>query len=440
MDIKKRIHKRRQRVKKEMFLVSMTHGIIEDEIKRLKLISTEKDHALLLSEKQLKQDHENFQKYLEQNKQAKLEAEQKANNVMKEKKSKESDIKQINVRLGTLRQEKQQKDDYVAMCTQHKEFLEKLTPKEWLEKKEKDKLIYIEKKKKEWIAKQQKKSIESDDQNEKESKVAGGVKKNSKNIQINDSKDKHNLEHIFSSQFENDYKLDFELNYEMYFKQPNQLVDYFDDLERKNIFQIQNFQEDQSAFDEFKQQFEREKDFLNQKALVLKQNKINLQKQVDEQLIQIKELLARSEDNKVTINNDRPELRKNIMDLYQEFNSEINLHDVESKSTLDILAQYKYILYCIVFDIIKFQLKKKKAEKDRKFTQKEQKQKEQQEDEKKKVLKNKQKITQPTRKKEGRIDMTKSAPLTKQKKKEVKQVNNEEEEDKKYFLEKYQFI
>jgi hypothetical protein len=72
-----------------MFLVTMAHGIIQNEIQKLKKTSEDKELALDMSRKMLEQDHENFQKYLENNKAQKVEAEMRAETEIKEKKARE---------------------------------------------------------------------------------------------------------------------------------------------------------------------------------------------------------------------------------------------------------------------------------------------------------------------------------------------------------------
>lgn len=61
--------------KKEMFLVTMQHGIIENEIKKLKSIAHEKNDALLLSDKMLEKDKQDFNHYLDENKRASEQAQ-----------------------------------------------------------------------------------------------------------------------------------------------------------------------------------------------------------------------------------------------------------------------------------------------------------------------------------------------------------------------------
>ena len=54
--------------KKEMFLVTMTHGIIENEIKKLKSQADDREKALKESEHLLIQDMKDFEQFQEREK------------------------------------------------------------------------------------------------------------------------------------------------------------------------------------------------------------------------------------------------------------------------------------------------------------------------------------------------------------------------------------
>ncbi|EAR89420.2 leishmanolysin peptidase (macronuclear) [Tetrahymena thermophila SB210] len=425
--------------KKEMFLVSMAYGIIQKEIERLKTKAQDKDQALIQSEKQLKQDHENFTKYLEQNKQQKQDAESKADAVMKEKKHKEAEHKQLNLKLATIKSEKIRMEEQLQTYKEHKEFLDKITPKEWNEAKEKKRQELIEKVKKEWINNKLNESLERDNK--------FGNKKNPKGGKtVLTEKDKASLEEQFYSKLEKGEieKIEqFEDNYSMYFTNPSQLITIFDNLEQKNLFLIQLKQEDQQDVEEVNLELKLERDDYYQKSKILREQKALLQKQIDEQINQIKSLQHKSDDNKISINNDHPELRRKIMELYQEFGNEINLHDVDSKQTLDVLAQVEIFLerqldkIASIQDKYLVESKRKQAEKLRKNAQKESKKIEKQIEQEKKNEKNYLKMTQPSKKKEGRIDMKRTTVQVKQKKKPDTEKKTDEEEDMKYLRESF---
>jgi len=83
----------------------------------------------------LKNDHENFAKYLSLNKAQKVEIEQRADAVLKEKKLIENEIKSMNIKLTSLRSEKSYCEDLVHMYKEHKAFIDRLASTEWEEQK-----------------------------------------------------------------------------------------------------------------------------------------------------------------------------------------------------------------------------------------------------------------------------------------------------------------
>lgn len=70
---------------------------------------------------------------------------------MKEKKTKEGEHKQLNLKLATMKSEKIRMEEQLQTYKEHKEFIEKITPKEQSEAKEKQRQVLIEQTKKDWI-------------------------------------------------------------------------------------------------------------------------------------------------------------------------------------------------------------------------------------------------------------------------------------------------
>lgn len=121
--------------KKEMFLVTMSVGIIDNEIGKLKLKSDKTEKDLLQSEQMLKKDQDDFMKYQEQNKTAMIEAENRADKVSKEKKDRENQIKDLHLKLTSLKVEKTRNEEALSNYQDHKAFLDKLAPSEFNKKK-----------------------------------------------------------------------------------------------------------------------------------------------------------------------------------------------------------------------------------------------------------------------------------------------------------------
>ena len=66
----------------------------------------------------------------------------------------------------------------------------------------------------------------------------------------------------------------------MYFKEPQQLLDIFTQLEEQNLFLIQNSQETEEALEDLKQSFESTKRQMDGKTALLKQNIAELERQI----------------------------------------------------------------------------------------------------------------------------------------------------------------
>lgn len=76
----------------------------------------------------LKKDQDDFMKYQEQNKTAMIEAENRADKVSKEKKDRENQIKDLHLKLTSLKVEKTRNEEALSNYQDHKAFLDKLAP------------------------------------------------------------------------------------------------------------------------------------------------------------------------------------------------------------------------------------------------------------------------------------------------------------------------
>ncbi|KAL4488164.1 hypothetical protein ABPG73_001575 [Tetrahymena malaccensis] len=432
--------------RKEMFLVTMSHDIIANEINRIKKLSEDREQALISSEKMLKQDYENFQKYLDQNKQQRIDAEQRAEGLNKQRRQKEVMIKEINLKLTTIRAEKSRNEEILAGYKEHKEFLDKLAPKDWEEEKQRKKSQLVEKLKQEFIERQQDNLNERNNKGKQQKKDSGFSQTNTlekKQLQI------QKIENQFYSLVDKDELSDledFEDNYPMYFQSPQQLQDVFNSLEEKNLFLIQMKQEDEQNLEELKHKFKQEKQLLNAKARNLQAQKDQVKKQVEEIQTGMKSIKQKTEDLQKKSEDKYEKLfRALILDLYNTFKEEINLHDPESQSTLFLLSQIE-ILFEKQFKEIKLcpiklvEEKRKKAEKDRKQSQRDAQNKKKEDEVLRRNEKNRIKMEQPSKKKFGRIDMMRSAPFIKIVNKEQTTQDNQEDEDMKYFREDYKLF
>lgn len=112
--------------------------------------------------------------------------------------------------------------------------------------------------------------------------------------------------------------------YPIYFQKPQELVSYFDELEKKNIFLISMKQEYEQNIEEKKKQ---DKDI--QRELTIKENalleqKQHLMDQIEEIEANIKLAKKKTEENKkYTQQKDEDKFRIQIQKVYENFKDEI---------------------------------------------------------------------------------------------------------------------
>jgi len=141
--------------KKEMFLVEMTVGIIEQERETLINKAAEKEEALKKSDDMLEKDWREFDSYKQNNKQETDFAIQRHNQEMEHRKRTELEYKIKNNDLTSLKAEKTKNEELIQKYHDAKNFLDKLTPKDILEEKEKEYREKVEEIKLQWMEREQ---------------------------------------------------------------------------------------------------------------------------------------------------------------------------------------------------------------------------------------------------------------------------------------------
>ncbi|EGR27950.1 hypothetical protein IMG5_185870, partial [Ichthyophthirius multifiliis] len=278
--------------KKEIFLITMSHDILENEIEQLKKQQQERVDSLIQSELNLKQDYDKFQKYLDINKYQKNQAELNADQQNKIKKDKDAIIKELNLKITSMKTEKSRYEELLQNYKEHKEFLDKISPKvtffillynnkkkEWEDQKQEKKKQYIQILKNNWIQ----------------------TNMEQYQIQFQQFVQKNELEELE----------EFEYKYPMYFQHHSQLIQCFNDLEEKNLFLIQVKQEESTNLEEFRNKFKIEKQNYNQQLKYLKQQKDSLKKQLDDINNSIKKLKQNYESENVKIVDKNENLLRN---------------------------------------------------------------------------------------------------------------------------------
>jgi hypothetical protein len=442
--------------KKEMFLVEMTVGIIENERKILIQKEDEKREALKKSEEMLEKDFGDFGNYLQNNDQEKKLAISKCEREIEERKRAEFEFKKKKNEETSLKAEKTKNEELIQKYLTNKEFLDSLTPREFIDARERRINEFVEEFRNTWIEREL--NILEDNQSViTDSTMTKGIGSmnarlgNTNNtVPISDRSrlpNKRTLKQMLEEKFneklhkgELDEVEDFRLNQKMYFHHPNQLIEIFAKLEENNLNMIQMMQDAEQNLENLKSTLAQRKKEFDEKIGGLRDNKMQLDKKKNDKENRIRYLEAKRKEDK---NNKKKDellpLTKKIIDVYVLFREDMgSTTDMESMTTLELLAAIEVHLEKQLKTIKNYNPtlvgeKKKKCEDDRKkrnrIEQKAEDLKRSEEKSKMAALR----ISQPAKKRKGRLDMGKSAPLEKREIIEEVSRDNGEEEDMKYY-------
>ncbi|KAJ3157560.1 Cilia- and flagella-associated protein 100 [Geranomyces michiganensis] len=125
--------------KREMFLVQYALGVKREEMRKLEEIAQAEEQKLLDDEKALEEDAAKFDAFLKENDKNSVEAIKKAEQETKAKLEKVQEIKKLNVHIMSIRSDMSKNEDQLKDLQRYREFLDKLTPREWFEDRAKEK-------------------------------------------------------------------------------------------------------------------------------------------------------------------------------------------------------------------------------------------------------------------------------------------------------------
>jgi len=428
--------------KKEMFLVEMTVGMIEQEREALIHKAVEKEGALKKSDEMLEKDWKDFDTYKQNNKQETDLAVQKHNQETEGRKKAELEYKIKNNELTSLKADRLKNEELAQRYIDAKKFLNKLTPKEVLEERERYLSEKIEEFRTLWMEKE---TLNREDSMSvlSESVFRGGNNKERRLPGLARKFTKPELEREFQEKLEKgefDEIEDIRWNQEIYFDDPAQLMEVFTRYEERNLALIQMMQDTEQNLDTLKHSLKLKKAEFDKKIIGLRDNKALLEKNKAEKEEKIRVLLAKSKEPILAKKQDGLiPLRKKISEIVNRFKEESKVNtDQEALSTIDHLA---LIELCLESQLEKLnqtnparvvELKKKCEDERKKLNRKLQMEKEQQ-IAVEKSKKASERAMEKSKKRGGRFDMAKSIPI--EKKEVVTQVvkTNDEEEDMKYF-------
>ena len=245
--------------KREMFLVQMSLDTKREEIRKLEEKAQMKEEALKKSEQMLEEDAIRFDTFLKENDKKAHEAIKKAERETKLKTDKVQEIKKLNQQIQMVQSDMSKHKEALEDCLKYKDFLDSLTPPEFVEEKLRIKRENQEKRRQYRMLKRRQayeaecKRIRDEWEAQQAAELAetkGKKKKHRPNEPVpqpprNPPEPKYELEPLTSSGEE----------LPMYFTHPQQLLDIFTALEEQNLFLIQNSQETEQALEELKQTF-----------------------------------------------------------------------------------------------------------------------------------------------------------------------------------------
>ncbi|XP_018422743.1 PREDICTED: cilia- and flagella-associated protein 100 [Nanorana parkeri] len=257
--------------KKEMFLLQYSLTVKRDEIQKLEAMAAAEELKLEKAEQFLEEDAVRFDEFLKQNDRNSVEALKQADKETKLKMEQVAQIKSHTAQMMNIKSDISKCEETLREYLMYKEFLFRLSPKEWKEEvlkkkagkmksppltfKEKEKQVpetkvspspipgkKAESRSSGQISQSRDSTRDLQNPSSRQSlKTAGSNKLSSA---TNQTEDKSVSESLVSS--------DSEEEPELYFTDPQQLLDIFSELEEQNLSLIQNSQETEEALEEIK--------------------------------------------------------------------------------------------------------------------------------------------------------------------------------------------
>lgn len=425
--------------KKEIFRVEMKYRILKDEREKIKDRIQNKQKALKRNEEFLTQDNERFTKHIDDNKKQKDNALKSLNDEIQLKKERDAEIKQLEQRKAAISAEISRNEELLESLKKHKQFLDKLTPADFLAEQEKNLQEAYKRVKADWIREQ--KNFESMDLDpEVDSQHSGGTNhSNRKKRPDQVSKLEKKFDDLFKrGKIEEVYR---QANEKMYFHDERLLLDILKELEDNNLFLIELIQEmdhqleiSKSELDNFKRKREKKwEETIKEKEQLATNLKGNMTKmKVTNKKIQT---IQNKKENNRAAQNLKEEIGKFITAIGYENDS--GLQPIEMLKIIEdhvnpLLAQLKLLITADVDLFIKLVDEKNEEKKEQRIQEQIERKRE---EDKIKGQKAKEREERKNPKKLGRQYMNKVLHQKKNVEREVKEVYKTEEELIRDFIE-----
>ncbi|EPZ31136.1 hypothetical protein ROZALSC1DRAFT_28063 [Rozella allomycis CSF55] len=192
-----------------------------------------REQKLLDDEKALEEDAAKFDAFLKENDKNSVEAMKRAELETKAKLEKMQEIKKINAQIVNIRSEMSKNEDQLKDYQKYREFLEKLSPSDWLQERKLKKL--------------QEKSLK--ETNSLGDEISNSARRKRRPSKVNSEEEAEKVENDLNY----DPDSDLEEEAPLYFQNPQQLLAIFSELEETNLSLIQNVQEMEETLEDLRQ-------------------------------------------------------------------------------------------------------------------------------------------------------------------------------------------
>ncbi|XP_059505679.1 cilia- and flagella-associated protein 100 isoform X2 [Stegostoma tigrinum] len=244
--------------KREMFMLQYSLTMKKDEMRKLDEVAAAEEMKLEKAEQYLEEDAAMFDEFLKENDKNSVEAMQIAEQETKLKLEKVAEIKKVTTQMMAVKNDIVKFEETLKDYQVYRDFLIKLSPKEWKEERErkKNKLktskTSLKEKSGESLMKPSVPSVTLRRQGSK-ANIQSSKEIRTILLGVKPSLDRRKSSAVSTTRESEPEWSDSDEDQELYFTDPKQLLDIYTELEEQNLSLILNSQETEEAVEEIKQ-------------------------------------------------------------------------------------------------------------------------------------------------------------------------------------------
>ena len=426
--------------KREIFLVQMSLDTKRAEIRKLEERALQREGALRKSEQMLEEDALRFDAFLKENDEKVQEAIKRAEVEAKAKQDKVLDIKRLNGCIGSIRSELNKYEEQLEDCKKYKAFLDRLTPQEWFQDLIERKRAQVEERKAEHERvveeiRQAKAEAQAKKTKAGEDLAIAGTQQEAEAAESNLRKLTELLDEameVKEPQVPESWDDPDDQEEPMYFKNPQQLLDIFGQLEEQNLFLIQNVQETEEALEELKNKYRETRLRMEAETDSLRQQISSLEDDITMEEDKGVLLMEKTNENALGLRKGGhtitlESLSTKVADVYNRcgFDSDASMSTLQMLTNIERkLEEYLTVISGMPGDFV--EASEKAKEKERRQRAREEKIEQQKREQERRTLRALERAQAPVHKKTGKPVMFRSAPIRKKKVTEAVQKDTEE--------------